>query len=356
MMHPGPIRILFIKHLNASFIRRDEQLLNKIGQVTVFQLQFNKGWRVIPELFKETWFILRRLRKTEIIYVWFADFHAVLPAFLARIFQKKCFIVIGGVDAAYLPEYAYGTKTRLAGRLSVWLATKLAHLLLPVSNFTAEALCRNINPVLRNKSLVIYNCFEPIEMTVQQNKAGSQVVSICLANKIKTLYIKGIDFYLTIAEKMPEVQFAVVGLSGEALEWAKERAPNNLHLHQPMPFGDLQQYLTNSQVICQFSRHEAFGLALLEGIAAGCFPVGLNLGGTAEILQLSEGILIEKLDISEAVTAIRLALTASPEKKDRIKKQVLSRFNCKHRLDALAAAIDKISQSASKPSKQFSQH
>ncbi|KAF0130915.1 MAG: hypothetical protein FD155_1184 [Bacteroidetes bacterium] len=333
-------RVLFIKHLNSSFIRRDEMLLSEKFTIDTYLLRTIKGLGVIRELIKLLLFLLRNISKHDVIYIWFADFHAVIPVILGRLFHKKSIIVIGGVDAAYVPKYKYGTKTKLFGRLSVWLTTKYANLLLPVSQFTAEALFKNVSTHLGSKSQIIYNCFEPDSLIAKTSPRAIDVITVCLASREKTLYIKGVDFFIEVARAIPQLNFTIVGLSGEAYEFCAKKAPSNLKIIGPVAHSKLQNMLQNSSLICQFSRHEAFGLALLEGIAAGCFPIGYNFGGTKELLYESEALTIDTLSVTEAKIQIVQAMNVETSKITRIQQQILPRFTCKIRQKGLEKAVE----------------
>lgn len=333
-------KILFIQHLNASFIRQDANLLRQSNEVEVYHLKHNKGIKIILELIRQFFYLAKNLSKFDIVFIWFADFHAVLPALFSRLMKKKCIIVIGGVDASYLPEYSYGTKTKLLGKISLYLSTLWANELLPVSHFTAEALWRNAGSQLKSKSKVVYNCFTASPKTTESPLRTNAIITVCLANKVNTLYIKGVDFYIEVARAMPELQFKIVGLSGDAQRWVKDKAPANLEIIPPISHDELQNLLNKSHVICQFSRHEAFGLALLEGIAAGCFPVGYNFGGTKEILSDTKGLTIETLDIEEARETLLKAFQANKATINEIQQAVLEKFSCSKRKELLNQTIN----------------
>lgn len=339
-------QILFIQHLNSSFIRQDAELLRHDHQVEVYQLKNNKGIKIVFEGWRQLFFLIKNLNKFDLVFIWFADFHAVLPALFCRLMKKKCVIVIGGVDASFLPEYNYGTKTKLLGRISLYLSTLWAHQLLPVSRFTAEALWRNAGSGLKKKSKIVYNCFSGLPYTGENAGRENVVVTVCLANKENTLYIKGVDFFVEVAKAMPEIQFKVVGLSGAAWRWVKEKAPFNLEVLSPISHVEMQTLLSKSRVICQFSRHEAFGLALVEGIAAGCFPVGYNYGGTKEILSNSPGITIDQLEAAAAIKAIENAMLADEKTIQEIQNVVLEKFNCSKRKEKLNQVIHEVLNSS----------
>lgn len=332
-------KLLFIRHLDASFIRRDEVLLSKNFEVVTFRFAVNKGWGIFPELFHQFLFLVKYLKKSSFVFIWFADFHAVLPVLLAKIFGKKSFVVIGGVDAAFDPILPYGTKTRLIGRLSVNLTCRIADQLLPVSEYTRLQLLKNIDKSLAGKSQLIHNCFDPPTTPPSAVKRENKVLTVCLTDKVKTLFVKGVDFYLEVARELPDLTFTIVGVHGKAKQWLEERKPSNLIVMEPVAHEQMLRIMAETKVICQFSRHEAFGLALLEGIAAGCFPVGINNAGTSEILQHTNAILIQDFNAKLGAQAIENALSKAVIDQQAIKNEVLPRFSCSHRLNKLLSVL-----------------
>lgn len=337
-------KILYIRLVASTFILKDEELLSNHYQVKSFAFQHRKGLQVIKELWRELMFLVRNLRSADFVYVWFADFHAVLPVLLSRVYGKKSILVIGGVDAAYDPDLKYGTKTRLLGRISVHLVTRFAHLLLPVTQHTLNQLIKNINPTLAGKSHIVPNCYDTdFEIRIASTHIRDGVVSVCLADSVKTLFVKGIDFLIQIARLLPDTQFTIIGVQAEAYDWLMERKSANTHLVGPVPQSELREYFMRSKVVCQFSRHESFGLSVLEGIAAGCFPVAHQTGGLAEILASSNGLLIKNLNVDDAVDAIQTACRKSEAEQQHIADTVLVRFSCINRINLLLEAIRSIS-------------
>lgn len=334
--------VLMIQLHPSTFVRRDEEMLRCFGTVHVFRFRQQKGPGVMLELLRQKLFLLRHIWSCRVIYIWFADFHAVLPALFARLTGKKCVIVIGGVDAAYLPEYQYGTKTRLIGRISLWLSVRLAHLLLPVSEFTLSDLRRNVSEKLVRKATVVHNCYSALKLASPGQARRHLVLSIALASAQRTLYIKGIDIFLKAAAIMSGQEFMVVGLSGEALDEAKRLAPPNVVLSGPVSFDELQYIYSKTSVICQFSRQESFGIALLEGLAAGCVPVFANRCGPAEVFEDSSLPAIEEMSPLKAAEAIKEALQFDSQRLEAIQQKVLPAFDCSVRKQKLHDIINKL--------------
>jgi glycosyltransferase involved in cell wall biosynthesis len=335
-------KILFVTLVGASFVKLDEKILSEEFDLVKFQFRYRKGWKVIPELFRQLWFVLGRIWTTDMIYIWFADFHAVIPTVAGRVLGKKVVIVVGGYDAANRKDLYYGAKTKLIGRISARLSLKFASHLLPVTKFTMDDLIANFGKKLRIKCHVIYNSYNIDFHCNNQLNRTNKVVTICLAHSVITVIRKGVDFFLAVAREIPDTKFIVVGLSSEALEYVKERSTQNVQLIEKIPQVELIDILCRSKVICQFSRYEAFGVALLEGIAAGCFPVGYNYGGTKEILTDGQGILINELSLEMGVAAIKKALTESPNAVIPIQKYISENFALEVRQTALLSFINQL--------------
>lgn len=336
--------VLMIQLHPSTFVRRDEEMLRSLGTVHVFRFRQQKGPGVILELLRQKLFLLRHVWSCRMIYIWFADFHSVLPALFARLTGRKCVIVIGGVDAAYLPEYQYGTKSRFIGHISLWLSVLLAHLLLPVSEFTLSDLRRNVSEKLASKAMVVHNCYSALKFARPGQAERHLVLSIALASATRTLYIKGIDIFLKAAAVMSGQEFMVVGLSGEAMKEAKRLAPPNVVLSGPVSFDELQSIYSKTRAICQFSRQESFGIALLEGLAAGCVPVIANRCGPAEVFAGTGVPSIEAMDAEEAAAAIRSALQMDPDMLRVVQQRVLASFDCSLRKEKLQVILNGLVQ------------
>jgi len=192
-------KIIFIKLLKSSFINIDEEILSNRYKVTTFQFKKVKGVSVLRELLSEFFFMLYHIWNTDVIFIWFVDFHAVIPALLGWIFRKKVVIVIGGVDAAFRKDLNYGVKTRLLGRISLFLSTAFATNLLPVTQFTYNNLLQNVSQKLSKKSKIIYNCYNDLFKCTENTDRKNYIVTVCSSNSIVTTLVKSVDFYVKVA-------------------------------------------------------------------------------------------------------------------------------------------------------------
>lgn len=217
----------------------------------------------------------------------------------------------------------------------------MANKLLPVSLHTRNELEKNVNYDLSKKCEVMYNAFNSMFQCDNKNSKEDIVVTVCLTNSIKTIFIKGVDFYIDVAKELPNITFYIVGISGKAKIYLENKISDNVILIEKVPQKVLKSIYCRSKVICQFSRHEAFGVALLEGISCNCFPVGYKQAATGEIL-CNQGILIDELKIEKGINAIRLALNKSSDQMQEVKNILLQKYSKEKRSSSLINVIENL--------------
>jgi hypothetical protein len=102
-------QVLFVYPNYSTFVKNDYLLLKKRYRVLKKEVKPQKNlFGFVIQQVKLFFFLLKNILKTNIIFIWFADYHSFLPALLGKVFSKKVVIVVGGTDAAIVPEIDYG--------------------------------------------------------------------------------------------------------------------------------------------------------------------------------------------------------------------------------------------------------
>src|SRR5207247_6894113 len=65
----------------------------------MYEVNTTKTFSFFFVLVMQFYFLLFNIYKFKIVFIWFADYHSLLPVFFSRLFNKKCVINIGGYDA-----------------------------------------------------------------------------------------------------------------------------------------------------------------------------------------------------------------------------------------------------------------
>ena len=98
---------------------------------------------------------------------------------------------------------------------------------------------------------------------------------------------------IEIAKCFPKIKFSICGnakrnpLYYKKLVRATEKV-KNVEILPNLPFNQLKEKVTHSEIFLNSGRNDPFCMALVEGIAAGCIPLIHNSGGITEIVPFKE--------------------------------------------------------------------
>ena len=285
--------ILFIYQNLSSFVKTDLESLESEYNVSQLRFKpvkglFSTAFEIIKQ-FKILFFIL----KYDAVYIWFADYHSLIPVLLFRMFRKKVFVVIGGYDTARITKLNYGVFTsKLRGFFSL-MSIKLCSLNFTVSEYIDRKV-RFIAPKAKCKR--IYNCLniEDDGIIIEKEKL---VLTVGLIDNERKFYIKGIDTYIALAEKIPEYTFLIVGVDQEKILDLFVNLPPNLKIYNKVNHSELSSYYRRAQFYCQLSRIESFGVAVIESIYFGCIPIVTNVGSLPEIVNDNKYVVKRDVDL-----------------------------------------------------------
>lgn len=339
-----PLRpaILFIQPSRAPFVELDLAFLARRSSLRRRLFHFKPFWRQLADQIAQLVWLLGYLGRTDLLFIWFADYHSLLPTLLGRLAGKRVVIVVGGYDVARLPEYQYGAHLRPFRSFCSRLSLRLASLLLPVSAATAGELAA-FQP--HAPARIVYNGVDT-EFFVP-GSAGARdwdVLTVCGANDVRSAAIKSIDLYLAVARLLPQHSFRIIGLEGAALDWVRGLAvPDNLRMEGRVGREQLAQIYARSRVYCQFSRHESFGMALAEAMASGCLPVVTDTGAMPEVVGDAGWVVAKGGDSAASAAALAVAVSAAlaggETRRQQARQRIISHFSSARRQAALVAAL-----------------
>jgi glycosyltransferase involved in cell wall biosynthesis len=338
---PRSKKLLFVAPSNSSFVRQDAEMLAEHFQVARFAFGSRKGLQMALYQIKLFFWLLRHLWGARVVFIWFADYHSFLPTLLARLLRRKSVLVIGGYDAARLPEYNYGGHNK---PLRSWMIRKScdwASKVLPVSAFVAEALTDRIGSGWQGKDTVVYNGIDiRLFEAAPETQARQGAICVSLADSHSRVMIKGLDRLVEVARRLPQETFTVVGLAGVAKAFLEDQHLPNLVVLPPLPRAELCSLYHSAKLVCQFSRFESFGMALGEGMLSGCIPVTVAGTGTQEIVTPETGFVATTPDIDALVRVTQQAFAQDTDMGKRARTRVLAYFSLEQRLEKLLAILN----------------
>lgn len=292
--------ILFIYKNLSTFVKNDLNILENKYRVKKFK--YNTSKILITNLINQIRIIrwlFKNIKKTKIIYIWFAEYHSLLPIIFGKVFNKKTYLIIGGYDVGNIPELEYGAQSTILRKFFSKLSMKFATLCLPVSKYIDKRVYEVMGSI---NTQVIYN---GVNMRLSVNQPLKDKIFLTVGNckSMKRIRIKGIDRFIKLANFFPEYQFIVIGISNQIQNKLKYKS-NNITIYPKMPHKKLIEYYRRAMFYCQFSRVEAFGLSVLEALCYHSIPIISNQGALPELYS-DVGLVVNITNIESIVKKIR---------------------------------------------------
>jgi glycosyltransferase involved in cell wall biosynthesis len=273
-------RALFIYTHPSTFVKGDITILKKSYDVTEYCFINNPKRRLPLSLAGQFFYLLLNICRYDIVYIWFADYHSLLPVLFSRLTGKKCYLVIGGYDVCRERKYGYGSFSNKIRGMFAYVSIRFASKNLCVSK-NIERIVSAIAP--KSKHTTVYN-----GVNIKSEFDGTQekepvVLCVALVSTLQAFYIKGIDRYNDLAKEMGDTHFTLVGCKAEIFEKAGIKKAKNLRVVPALEHSKLALLMSKSKVYCQLSRRESFSLSLAEAMYHNCIPVITNTGGMPEV-------------------------------------------------------------------------
>jgi len=278
-----------------------------------------------------------RIASNEITFSWFASVYSSFLVLLANLIGRRSVLVLGGVDVAAERELGYGIWNTWWKSKIVRYGITHANAVIAVDDFLKREAIRLARYDGANISVVPtgYEDNYWIPSGIKQNV----VLMVASCPDVMRVKIKGVDFFIAVAKKMPDVRFQLIGI--DPLVSSQLSPPGNLDC---LPFADRETLLASYQrakVYCQLSYREGLPNALCEAMLCECIPVGTTVGGIPTAIA-NTGFLVEYPDEVQTIHAIRDALTSPPERAKLARTRISSHFSIEKREAALKRIISEL--------------
>jgi len=330
--------ILFVSPVNSSFVQSDFDLLCK--HYNVRRLLFTQDLKDPCATIRSFVRLIIGVVWADLTFSWFADVHAYWAVLFSRVFGRKSIVVLGGYEVANLEVIDYGLAGRLRSLRRVRYVLTNASRILPVDQGLVDDAARNINVSTRNMN-VVPTGFDPERFKLRGTKLR-KVVTVCLADSYQRAVLKGLDVFVRSAALLPEYDFLVIGVNGEARRQLSMIAPQNLGMIGPLPQEDLLVFLSEARVYCQLSMREGLPNSLCEAMLCECVPVGTNVPGIETAIG-DTGFYVGYGDYRATACAITEAMKS--ERGYIARKRIVEEFSLSKRETSLLRIIEILGRS-----------
>lgn len=306
----------------SSFVEKDYNILKKKYTVEKYHFPIQSKPRIIILFIKQFCWLIFNIHKYSKVYIWFADYHSLLPILISKIFSKKSYLVIGGYDVCRIKDIGYGSfKNKIRGFCAI-TSIKNANYNIAVSKYIE----RKIKAIAKNaNTLIIYNS---VDTNLKQQNGiikENSILTVGIINSIQRIKLKGIDTFVELAKNTPDFKFIIVGANKELLENYFNDIPKNLEIVEFSNSEELNYYYSKAKIYCQFSRIESFCISLAEAILHNCTPLVFNTGALKEIVSNSESLSINNINtLSEK---IHFFIDNYNEKDSSPRKSIIEKFS-----------------------------
>jgi glycosyltransferase involved in cell wall biosynthesis len=325
------LQILFVYNRESTFVAIDRRLLERRWQI--------RDWPQ-PRPPVNLLAIAAAVRKSELVFGWFASWHTFWPVTLAWLLRRPSVLVIGGFDTASLPEVGYGLQQRrIMGRVSRWTMRRATRLMTN-SDYSRHEIEANVG-IPQSRVLVVHHGVPDPFGELPTSPRERLVVTVGIVDR-RNLERKGLLPFVRAAPLLPDVQFVVAGKwDDDSVEELRAASSDNVTLTGWIEQDELEALYRRASVYVQASRHEGFGLSVAEAMLAGCVPVVSEAGALSEVVG-DAGIVLSgnAPSPSEIADGVRKAFALDDGARQRARRRIVERFPLSMRAEGLEVLVE----------------
>jgi glycosyltransferase involved in cell wall biosynthesis len=327
MAESGRPRVLCVWRKGVEgFKATDLDMLRRAFDVTFLPFRYTP-WCVLR--------MARLVRTHDITYAWFANVWALLAVWFCRLAGRRSVIATGGYDVADVPGMRYGLRRHPVLKHVSRAALRHADLVLPISESARAELLSFVTP---RRVEVVYCCGRDVPQEAPTVRKP-QVVTVGNIQRSSSVR-KGHREFLDVARHLPDVHFVLIGAMLDRTAHALRRvAPSNVEFTGYLNEAEYMRRLCESRVYLQLSRHEGFGVSVVEAMACGCTPVVSSAGSLPEIVGEAGTVVGAGRTDEVAVAVKRLLATDGSDARARSRSQY---FSCTRRAERLTGLFGEL--------------
>jgi glycosyltransferase involved in cell wall biosynthesis len=337
-------KILYVKHANSSFVRSDQQILEKQYRVVPYLIHPEKtGFHFIRGMIGLAWFLVMNARGSSAMVSWFGDYHTALMVLAGRIMRIKVVIFAGGQEAISYPELGKGVYLKKWRGKIVRYALRNASLIIPNHESLILHDNRYYKPEGKPDGISHYNPGITTPMVVVPNgidtgkyyrdpsieKNPHTVLTVGTMSTASDFINKGFDLFTELARRNPGLRFTLIGIKKQFMPWIEENyqitSVANLKIIFSFCPDEILFYEYNrAKVFVQASITEGMPNTLNEAMLCGCIPVGSDVNGIPDAIG-DTGIIVRRRDAGELDGAVHLAMQL--ESGTRASERVIANYS-----------------------------
>lgn len=277
--------------------------------------------------------------RAECSVCWFASVYSLAVVVGARLAGRRSIIIVGGVDAAAIPDLGYGIwlnrwKAALVRRALAWTDQ-----ILPVDDSLLTSL-RRLSGLPLKHAVVLPTGYDAGYWCPAPGDSAERHGVLCVAtcNSVRRAKVKGIDVLLAAATALPDVPFTVIGVDPHFMEQMPFAVPENVRLLPAVTREELLEHYRSALVYCQPSRHEGLPNALCEAMLCGAVPVGTEAGGMPGAIGEC-GVVVKSDDADGLREGLLRAMNMPTDTGTHARARIGHVFSKERREEGLMAAV-----------------
>lgn len=352
-------KVLYIKHADSTFIRIDQQILEKKYRVITFVIN-HRGSRLffVFRLLSLLSFLIRNVWGSVALFTWFGDYHSALMVIVGKLFKKKTVIFIGGQEAVCYPELGKGIWRNRTRACIVAFALKKATFLIPNHfslmhhrNFyySEDGKPDGLHYYISKLSTPIFIIPNGIDTRTyfRDNsiiKNSRRILTVGTTKTVGDFINKGFDLFVEMARRNTDLDFTLIGINSDLAtlvekEYGVSKILNLEIIYSYCPTEILFYNYNRAKVFVQASITEGMPNTIGEAMLCECIPVGSNVNGIPDAIG-NTGVIVLHRNIQELEDAVRQALLMNTGYKAR--ERVIEQYSILNRQNKLLDLCDKM--------------